>query len=143
MASCRPTKRLKIDDLPALVRPTMATMGSFLFDMIVRLYHKMEWYNSRMKSKEIAGCRNIEQANGRLLKKRVISEIQQAASPEEVDNIVQWMCANPSLEWPAVIYKVNQLPDFPAKSMFMGKVDKIYVACSDIVADSDGQVATQ
>lgn len=93
-----------------------------------------------MKSKEVAGCRNIEQANSKLLKGRVIGEIQRAASLEEVDNIVQWMCANPSLEWPAVIYEVNQLPDFPTKGMFMGKVDKIYEACSDIVADSDGQV---
>ena len=90
-----------------------------------------------MKDKETAGCRNIEQANGKLLKERVIGEIQQAASPEEVDNIVQWMCANPALEWPAVIYEVNQLPDFPTKGMFMDKVDKIYEACSDIVADSD------
>ena len=100
----------------------------------------MECYNSGMNNKEAASCRNIEQANGKLLKERVIGEIQQAASPEEVDNIVQWMCANPSLEWPAVIYEVNQSPDFPTKGMFMGKVDKIYEACSDIVADSDGQV---
>ena len=100
----------------------------------------MEWYNSHMKNKEVAGCRNIEQANSKLLKERVIGEIQEAASLEEVDNIVRWMCANPSLEWPAVIYEVNQLPDFPTKGMFMGKVDKIYEACSDIVADSDGQV---
>lgn len=100
----------------------------------------MEWYNSLMKNKETAGCCNIERANGKLLKERVISEIQQTSSSEEVDGIVQWMCANPSLEWPVVIYEVNQLPDFPTKNIFMSKVDKIYEACSDIVADSDEQV---
>ena len=103
----------------------------------------MECYNSHMKDKETAGCRNIEQANGKLLKERVIGEIQQAASPEEVDNIVQWMCDNPSVEWPAVIYEVNHLPDFPAKDTFMSKIDAIYESCSDVVVNSDGQVDSE
>ncbi len=93
-----------------------------------------------MKNKEVAGCRNIEQANSKLLKERVIGEIQEVASLEEVDNIVQWMCDNPSVEWPAVIYEVGHLSDFPAKDTFMSKIDAIYESCSEVVADSDGQV---
>ena len=92
-----------------------------------------------MNNKEAAGCHDAERINGRLLREQIIEKIQQANS-DEIDNIVQWMCDNPSSEWPAVIYEVNQLPDFSTKGMFMGKVDKIYEACSDIVADSDGQV---
>ena len=99
----------------------------------------MECYNSGMNNKEAAGCHDVERINGRLLREQIIEKIQQANS-DEIGNIVQWMCANPLLEWPAVIYEVNQLPDFPTKGMFMGKVDKIYEACSGIVADSDGQV---
>lgn len=140
MASCRPTRRLKIDDLPALVRPTIATIGSFLFDMTVRLYHKMECYNSHMNNKEVTNRRDAECADGESLRERIVDEIQRAATPDEVDNIVQWMCANPSLEWLTAIYEINQLPDFPTKNMFMGKVDKIYESCSEMVADSDGQV---
>lgn len=140
MASCRPTRRLKIDDLPALVRPTIATIGSFLFDMTVRLYHKMECYNSHMNNKEVTNRRDAECTDGESLRERIVDEIQRAATPDEVDNIVQWMCANPSLEWLTAIYEINQLPDFPTKNMFMGKVDKIYESCSEMVADSDGQV---
>ena len=93
-----------------------------------------------MNNKELSGRYSTERLDGKLLKERVIGEIQQAATSDEVNNIIQWMCDNPSLEWPVVIYEVNQLPDFPTKNIFMSKVDKIYEACSDIVADSDGQV---
>lgn len=89
-----------------------------------------------MNNKEAAGYHDAERINGELLREQIIEKIQQANS-DEIDDIVQWMCANPALEWPAVIYEVNQLPDFPTKGMFMDKVDKIYEACSDIVADSD------
>ena len=93
-----------------------------------------------MNNREVTNRRDVERTDGESLRERIVDEIQRAATPDEVDNIVQWMCANPSLEWPAAIYEINRLPDFPAKSMFMGKVDKIYESCSEMVADSDGQV---
>ena len=92
-----------------------------------------------MNNKEAAGCHDAERINGKLLREQIIEKIQQANS-DEIDNIVQWMCDNPSVEWPAVIYEVNHLPDFPAKDAFMSKIDTIYESCSEVVADSDGQV---
>lgn len=99
----------------------------------------MECYNSGMNNKEAAGCHDAERINGRLLREQIIEKIQQANS-DEIDNIVQWMCDNPSVEWPAVIYEVSHLSDFPAKDTFMSKIDAIYESCSEVVADSDGQV---
>ena len=99
----------------------------------------MECYNSGMNNKEAAGCHDAERINGRLLREQIIEKIQQANSGE-IDNIVQWMCDNPSVEWLAVIYEVSHLSDFPVKDIFMSKIDAIYESCSEVVADSDGQV---
>ena len=99
----------------------------------------MGWYNSRMNNKEAIGRQNVERDDGKMLKDQVIDKIKHV-SADEVDDIVQWMCDNPSSEWPAVIYEIGKMSDFPAKSVFWNSIDKIYEACSDIVADSDGQV---
>ena len=60
IASWRPTSRLKIDDLPALVRPTIATIGSFLFDIVAKLYHKVYKNNTGATDVAPAGvCRGL------------------------------------------------------------------------------------
>ena len=102
----------------------------------------MECYNSGMNNKEAAGYHDAERINGELLREQIIEKIQQANS-DEIDDIVQWMCDNPSVEWPAVIYEVTHLPDFPAKDTFMSKIDAIYESCSEVVADSDRWVLTR
>lgn len=99
----------------------------------------MECYNSGMYNKEVIAARSDEYGENELLREQVISRIQ-SSSPSEISDIVRWMCDNPSTEWPAVIYEVSHLPEFPAKSAFMNKIDIIYESCSEMVADLDRTV---
>ena len=69
-----------------------------------------------------------------LLREQVINRIQ-SSSPNEITDIVRWMCDNPSTEWLAVIYEVSHLPELPAKSAFLSRADKIYESCSEMAAD--------
>ena len=49
-----------MDDLPALVRPTIATMGGFLFDIVAKLYHKV--YKKKTGATDVAPvgvCRGL------------------------------------------------------------------------------------